>query len=257
MNNGLMRWVMSMGLVGTTILGAIAPALALTQAEIEERLAAIPVFTVTDENGSPLVARVENQLFAGVFIDPDDAEAFRQRVISGDGNFNGTAQVLPVSMDKIYNIERQRMANGQNRQPSQDDVDFVYIPAQEEVALAQELLPANQELQGVPLFAVRVVDPNRPANSNGDNRVHLTLEQQNGSGPIVPFYFSKQQAEALAQRYRETASLPANSDQVTIEVSTLELVLANWERSNQPGLQLIVLVPSEEARAAVSQDSGN
>jgi hypothetical protein len=77
------------------------------------------------------------------------------------------------------------------------------------------------------------------------------LEQENGD-PIVPFYFSKQQADALAQRYRESSELPANSNQVTIEVSTLELILANWEQSNQPGLQQIFLVPSSEALQRVN-----
>lgn len=246
MNKRLMRWVMSMGLVGSTLLSAIAPALALTPAEIEERLEAIPVFTVTDENGAPLVARVENQLFAGVFIDPNDADAFRQRVLAGNGNFNGEVQVIPVSMKEIYTIERQRMLAAQNGGASEDDVDFVYIPDQREVELAQTLLPADRELQGVPLFAVRVNDP-----ANAANSVYLTLEQENGE-PIVPFYFSKQQADALAERYRESSDLPANSNQVTIEVSTLELILANWERSNQPGLQQIFLVPSSEALQRVN-----
>lgn len=242
MKKGLTRWLMSIGLAGTTLLGTMIPALALTQAEIEERLDAIPVFTVTDANGAPLVARVEDQLFAGIFINPSDADAFRQRVMTQNAELNNSVQVIPVSMREIYRIERERAAQAQSS-PSEENIDFVYIPEQQQLDLAQSLLPAGQEIQGVPLFAVRVSDPSQPGSNNS---VYLTLQQEDGS-PVVPFYFSKQQADALAQRYRESTSLPANSNAVTIEVSTLEVILANWEQSDQPGLQQIFLVPSPAA----------
>lgn len=240
MKKGLTRWLMSIGLASTTLIGTMFPALALTQAEIEERLESIPVFTVTDANGAPLVARVEDQLFAGIFINPTDADAFRQRVMTQNADLNNNVQVIPVSMREIYRIERERAAQ---RNAAEENIDFVYIPEQQQLELAQSLLPPDQEIQGVPLFAVRVSDSSQPGSNNS---VYLTLQQEDGS-PVVPFYFSKQQADALAQRYRESTALPANSNAVTIEVSTLEVILANWEQSNQPGLQQIFLVPSPAA----------
>lgn len=242
MKKGLTRWLMSIGLAGTTLLGTMIPALALTQAEIEERLEAIPVFTVTDANGAPLVARVEDQLFAGIFINPSDADAFRQRVMTQNAELNNSVQVIPVSMREIYRIERERAAQTQQN-ASEDNIDFVYIPEPQQLDLAQSLLPAGQEIQGVPLFAVRVSDPNQRGRNN---TVYLTLQQEDGT-PVVPFYFSKQQADALAQRYRESNPSPGNSTLVTIEVSTLEIILANWEQSDQPGLEQIFLVPSPAA----------
>lgn len=242
MKKGLTRWLMSIGLAGTTLLGTMIPALALTQAEIEERLEAIPVFTVTDANGAPLVARVEDQLFAGIFINPSDADAFRQRVMTQNAELSNSVQVIPVSMREIYSIERERAAQAQQN-ASEDNIDFVYIPEPEQLDLAQSLLPAGQEIQGVPLFAVRVSDPNQRGRNN---TVYLTLQQEDGT-PVVPFYFSKQQADALAQRYRESNPSRGNSTLVTIEVSTLEIILANWEQSDQPGLEQIFLVPSPAA----------
>jgi len=248
MKKGLTRWLMSIGLAGTTLFGTMIPALALTEAEIEERLEAIPVFTVTDANGAPLVARVEDQLFAGIFINPTDADAFRQRVMSQNAELNNSVQVIPVSMREIYRIEREAA----QRNASEENIDFVYIPEQQQLELAQSLLPADQEIQGVPLFAVRVSDSSQPGSNNS---VYLTLQQEDGS-PVVPFYFSKQQADALAQRYRESTSLPANSNAVTIEVSTLEVILANWEQSDQPGLQQIFLVPSPAAIQRATAGNG-
>jgi nickel transport protein len=71
----LVRWGTTIGLIGSTIATSLfaggLSALALTQQQIVEKLSSVPVFTITDAEGSPLVASPstgeEEGAVAGVF----------------------------------------------------------------------------------------------------------------------------------------------------------------------------------------------
>ena len=58
----LVRWSATLGLVGSTLLGSVftgnLQALALPEEQVVKTLQPIPVFTVTDAQGAPLVASV-------------------------------------------------------------------------------------------------------------------------------------------------------------------------------------------------------
>ncbi|MGL5808235.1 MAG: Tic22 family protein, partial [Xenococcaceae cyanobacterium] len=75
------RFGATLGLVGSTFLGAWGSldlkALALPQEQILQKLKPVPVFTITDQQGAPLVASGENNAkVAGVFISQQDAQNF-------------------------------------------------------------------------------------------------------------------------------------------------------------------------------------
>jgi hypothetical protein len=87
----LVRWSATLGLVGSALLGSFCTdnlqALALTEDQVVQKLQSVPVFTVTDAQGSPLVASIpkgqnQNQTtaVAGVFISQKDAQAFVERL---------------------------------------------------------------------------------------------------------------------------------------------------------------------------------
>lgn len=84
----ILSWGAALGVAGSTIIGSSIigtnPALALPQEQILEKLGPVPVFTITDDKGAPLVASVPNKPkeggVAGVFINRQDAEAFVDRL---------------------------------------------------------------------------------------------------------------------------------------------------------------------------------
>ncbi|MGB3204705.1 MAG: Tic22 family protein, partial [Crinalium sp.] len=79
------RWGATLGLVGTTLLSTSflgnLQALALPAEQVIQKLQTIPVFTVTDAKGAPLVRSIKNAQnkdvsVAGIFISQRDAQGF-------------------------------------------------------------------------------------------------------------------------------------------------------------------------------------
>ena len=105
----LIRWGKTAGLIGGAVACSLLTggleALALTQEQIIEKLAAVPVFTITDAQGSPLVASPQNGegqgAVAGVFLSQEDAQSFLNRVTQQDPEVAGNVQVTPVSLVQV------------------------------------------------------------------------------------------------------------------------------------------------------------
>ena len=77
----LLRLGTTLGLIGTTALGtwlgATVQALALPTEDVVQILQGVPVFTIVDGQGAPLVAVGENdQKVTGVFISQKEANSF-------------------------------------------------------------------------------------------------------------------------------------------------------------------------------------
>ncbi|HEY9817092.1 MAG TPA: Tic22 family protein, partial [Candidatus Obscuribacterales bacterium] len=164
----LMRWSTALGIVAGSLAGAVLtgtmPALALTEEQVMERLRSVPVFTITDESGSPLVAAPESATesgttpgvpVAGVFISQDDAENFLNNLQSQNPDLASNVQVVPVSLAEVYQLavtSRQESAG----------VEFVFVPMVAEVESAVDILRTQgqdvNEFEGVPLFIARSLE---------------------------------------------------------------------------------------------------
>jgi hypothetical protein len=242
----LIRGLSTIGLLTGMVLSAAIPAIALEAAEIESRLREVLVFTVTDSGGSPLVARVEGQSYAGVFIDPQDAEAFMARVASGKQELASQIKVTPVTLDEIYNLDRN-----QNASSGEEAIDFVYVPSSTDLQVARQLInDAENNFQGVPLFAVKIQN----TGEGGNESTYLTLPRRtrNAAGEevsenIVPFFFSQAEAQRLAQQYDNAQTEQGGTGVAQLEVHSLEVLLQNWEQRDEDALRYIWLVPSSEA----------
>lgn len=237
------RWSATLGLVGTTLLGSLfggnLRAQALTEQQVIEKLQAVPVFTVTDGEGSPLVASIPNQnnqnaAVAGVFISQRDAEAFVARLKREKPELGNQVRVVPVSLAEVYQLDQQ----SQN-QPN--GLDFAYIPVQQQVQSAQQLLGQGQEFRGVPLFVAR----------GGQEGGYLTIQQQ--GQPVIPFFFDKEQLQNLVNRFKEQQPNLASS--VQIQVVPLEGIINTLETQDNPQLQQILLIPSQESLEFLRQSS--
>lgn len=226
----LARWSATLGLAGAALLGTVfgteLPVWALTEEEIQERLQGVPVFTLTDAQGSPLVATVEDDSVAGAFISREDAEAFLNNLKQQDPNIGDQVRVVPVSLHDVYQFNND--STEQN-----ETVVFAYVPMEEQVEQAQSLLlednpGANVEnFQGVPLFIPR----------SAENEGYLTIEVEGER--FVPFFFEE---EHLKQ---QVGDIP-----VDIEVVTLEGIIQAFQAGDSEAeefLKQILLVPSRES----------
>ena len=223
----------ALSLVGTAILtagfGSNLKAWALPTEQILQKLNPVPVFTVADEQGAPLVASGEdNAKVAGVFISQQDAISFVDRLQTQNPELASKVKVVPVSLGEVYQLD-------QANQNQENALNFAYVPEQEEVDSAKNVLSQSgkQYQGGVPLFVAR----------GGADDGYLTIEKD--SQQVIPFFFEKQQLENMVTKFK--AQKPELAETVNIEVIPLEGVIDTLQTSNDEMLNKIVLVPSSES----------
>lgn len=229
----LIRWSITLGVAGATFLswGAIENliAIALPEAEILEKLEPVPVFTIADEQGAPLVASGEDEAkVAGVFISQTDANQFVNQLKTENPELAEKVRVVPVSLGEVYKL-------AQSAESEENALNFAYVPEEEAVASAKTIGEQNKQPYqgGVPLFVAR----------GGEGKGYLTIERN--SKQVIPFFFDKTQLEAMVNRYKEQE--PEIADNIEIEVHPLEGVVETLETGSDEILEKIVLVPSTES----------
>jgi hypothetical protein len=223
----------TLGLIGTTIfglgLGQNFKAWALPTDQIVEKLNPVPVFTVADEQGAPLVASGEdNAKVAGVFISQTDANNFVSRLQQQNPDLASKVKVVPVSLGEVYRLD-------QNNQNQADSLNFTYVPSQSEVESAKTILSQDgkQYQGGVPLFVAK----------GGQDNGYLTIEKD--AQQVIPFFFEKKQLESVVEKFKQQK--PELADTVNIEVVLLEGVIDTLQKSDDAMLNKIVLVPTTES----------
>ncbi len=229
----LIRWSATMGLLGAVVTAGLGQlkALALPTEQIMQKLNPVPVFTITDEKGTPLVAsrnEDQNSQFAGVFISQQDAKNFVTRLQDQNPDLASKVKVVPVPLGKVYELEQKNQSEGNN-------LNFTYVPNEEAVNSAKAILDQNgqQYKGGVPLFVAK----------GGDDQGFLTIEKD--SQQVIPFFFEKQQLDNMVNKFKEQQPNLANS--VNVEVVLLEVVIETLQNSEDQTLNKIVLVPSNES----------
>ena len=196
----------------------------------------IPVFTIADEEGAPLVATGEDEeKTAGVFISQEDANEFVVQLRERNPELADRVRVIPVSLGEVYELD---VAEGE-----EDELNFAFVPEAEAVEKATSILTANGEeyMGGTPLFVAQ----------NGEG--YLTVEQ-NGQ-QIIPFFFDLDQLEELTARFE--AEQPELASSLTIEVVPLEGVIETLATSDDELLEKIVLIPTEESIAFLETDDSS
>ena len=193
------------------------------------KLDPIPVFTIADANGAPLVAdRDDGEKTAGVFISQDEAERFLVRLQEKNSELVGKVRVIPVSLGEIYKLSETAEVEG-------NGLDFAYIPEEDAVSSAKTISDANLNPYqgGTPLFVAK----------GGENNGYLTIEK-NGR-QVIPFFFDLKQLEELTAKFAEQK--PELVNNLTIDVVPLEGIIETLATSDDPLLDKIVLVPTEES----------
>ncbi|AFZ53547.1 Tic22 family protein [Cyanobacterium aponinum UTEX 3222] len=225
----LLNKIKKLTVIGATVascwLTQTTRILALPQEVILEKLKPIPVFTIADSQGAPLIASTEdNNRVAGVFISEKDANSFVERLKQDNPDLGKQVQVVPVSLAEVYQLSEK---NSQQ----QDGVQFAYVPSSQQIEQAQQL--NNQYQGGVPLFVAKA----------GEDQGYLTIKQNDQE--VIPFFFEKQQVQQLVENFKKAQPDLANS--VQIEVVILEGMLDAMKQGDDEMLTRIVLWPSKES----------
>lgn len=224
----LIRWTASLGILGSLLLASGA-AIALPEEEVLKKLDPVPVFTIADEQGAPLVASGDDEAkVAGVFISQEDANEFVNQLKDKNPELAEKVKVVPVSLGEVYKL-------AEAAQTEENALNFAYVPQEEAVASAKTIGEANQQPYqgGVPLFVAK----------GGEDKGYLTIEKD--SQQVIPFFFDKQQLEQMVSKFKEQK--PDVAASVDIEVVPLEGVIETLETSEDKMLEKIVLVPTEES----------
>jgi len=243
------RWGATLGIAGSAIIGSSLigsmQALALPQDQIVKKLGPVPVFTITDNKGAPLVASVPNRQnqqgaaanrqsqvsVAGVFISQRDAQAFVEKLKKENPELAKTVRVVPVSLGEVYKLD-------QANQGKPSSLDVAYVPSQQQVNAALDLLRqsgqknANQ-FNGTPLFVARA----------GKENGYLTIKQADQQ--VIPFFFNKDELQSMLDRFKKQQ--PNMASTVKIQVVNLEGVLQTLKTRDDKQLNQIMLVPSQES----------
>ncbi len=214
---------------------------ALTEAEVLERLKVIPVFTITDASGTPLLGSVPNQptgenkpnqvlLF---FLNPDDAQATLNQIKKNNPNLGSKARIVTRSMNDAYEVIKK----------NQDKklVAFQIVPTKASVESARTLLASQGQstakLPNVPIFFAM----------DGKNQALLTIEKDGKK--FVPFFFDQKDLQSLIDRAKQQQ--PELAGTTKIQVTSLFQVLDSMvtTKDNKPAAdtEFFTFVPSSAA----------
>jgi len=222
-------------------------ALALSNTQIDEKLRPVPVFTITDAAGAPLIASVPkqdegqsgNDSVAGIFISQQDAQAFVEQLKTRNPQLAASVRVIPVSLGEIYQLS-------QANKGKPDEVKFAFVPAPQQVQSAKTVLQQTgqqvNEYSGVPLFFAR----------GGAENGYLTI--QRNKQEVIPLFFNKEELQEVVEGFKQQQ--PNLSATIKIEVVNLESVLEALRTGNDPFLNQLILVPPRESLDFVREVSG-
>jgi hypothetical protein len=226
--NSFIRWGLVGGAVLTTLVGQTLKVLALPTEEVVKLLQGVPVFTIADAQGAPLVAIDNNKKVTGIFVSQQEAQKFFQQLKKDKPDIASKVTVQPVSLGEVYKLA---IANAGKA----DALNFAYVPVPTEVAIATKLLTAaGQKYQGgVPLYVAR----------GGKEQGYLTIQQNNEQ--IIPFFFEQKQIQDMVDRFKKEK--PELASTIKIDVIALENVMGTLQSSDDKMLKSIRLVPTEES----------
>lgn len=247
----LVRWSATAGLVGSMLLGTVVTGasrvLAIPQDQILQKLRPVPVFTIANAQGAPLVASPpkgeKGQAVAGVFISRADAQAFLDGLKTKNPELAKGVQVVPISLAEVYKLN-------QDGKGKPESLGFAYVPSQIQVSTAVDLLKkSGQEVKqfaGTPLFVAR----------GGKERGYLTIQQGNTS--VIPMFFKKEDLQGLLDQFKQQQ--PAQAATIEVQVLALEGLMQVLQTKDDPQLNQIVLIPPRDSmefvRSQLQQQQG-
>lgn len=239
--------LVTVGSLAGATLAAPAVVLALTEAEIVQKLEPIPVFLILNSEGIPLSASAstgdDEVKIPTIFVDLATAQTYLDEAREADSS----AQINITSLGSLY-----AQVNGEDGSPP----PLFYFPSD---AARQQAIAINPDYQGgVPVFyAVR---RERLTNEAGETIVISTLIRiRDDNGQLQwPVFFSPADLQVMIDRFTEQN--PEQASQVAVEVLPLAGLIAAMGDNNDTDLQeqlgQLRLFPSSEVVRTIQSQAG-
>lgn len=220
---------------------------ALTEAQVLERLNGIPIFTITDDKGAPLLGSSTQKGAAKApqvllfFLNPSDAESTLSQIKKSNPSVGSKARIVIRSMNDAYDVIKKNK--------DKKDIAFQIVPAKESVDSARTILTSQgkpaDKLPNVPVFF---------AIGGKDKEQGLLTVEQNGK-QMVPFFFDRKDLEKLIdnakQKQPDVASV--TKIQVTSIFQVLDSMVTTKDSKPNPDTERFTFVPSVTAMTYVAQ----
>jgi nickel transport protein len=216
---------MVFGLVSSSVLMGTA-AQAIPTAQILKKLQDLPVFTLTDKTGSPLIeSDATKKTYTNAYLSPKDAQAALQKMQQRKPELVKQLQIRPVSLGEMYKLKASKK------------VDVLFVPNQSQVKAARDLNQNSsttlEKFEGVPLFLGLA----------GQQPGYLTINQNKKQ--IIPLFFDREQLEPYLEAFKKNN--PMLADTAGIQVLSLEKFMDALRSNNNPLYEKVTLMPSAEA----------
>ena len=194
----------------------------LTPAQIEVLLKGVPVFSLTDAGGQPIVSKVPDATkgVTAIFMSPGTAGAALAQIKTKNAELATKLKINPVSLWDIYKLATS--------ETSPFLIQFVADPA--ELDAAKPLLKEGRTVR-VPLFV---------AKNKKDNGL-LTINQKGSEA--IPMFLSKKDLDTVLRKFGK----PELLNEITTDVVDLEQLLGSLTRIKDPSIAKTTLVPPTES----------
>jgi Tic22-like family len=230
--------------IASAIIAIPQVAYALTEAQALERLNGIPVFTITDDKGNPLLGSLPNKpanaaaqpdqllLF---FLNPDDAKGMLTRIKQSNPDVGSKARIIIRSMNDAYQVIKQNETNKK--------VAFQIVPSKSSIDSARTILTSQgkpaEQLPSVPVFFA--------TGGKDKDQGLLTLEQEGKQ--YVPFFFDQKDLQTLIDRaQKQQPDLAKNTKvQVTSLFQVLDSMVGKKDAKPASESERFTFVPSRTA----------
>lgn len=194
----------------------------LTSAQIEVLLKAVPVFSLTDAGGQPIVSKVPDAAkgVTAIFISPSTAAAALAQIKTKNAELATKLKINAVSLWDIYKLAIS--------DTSPFLIQFVADPA--ELDAAKPLTKEGRTVR-VPLFV---------AKNKKDNGL-LTINQKGMEA--IPMFLSKKDLDSVLKKFAK----PELLTEIATDVVDLEQLLGSLTRIKDPSIAKTTLVPPTES----------
>ena len=228
---------------------------ALTEVQVLERLGSIPIFTITDDKGSPLLGSVPQQpntkpddsqvLF--FFLGPDEAQSMLDQVQKSNPEVGKKAQIIVRSMSDALQLIRQN---------KDKKVVFQFRPAKASVDSTRTILTA----QGVAADKIQI--PVVPVffaiggAANNQGLLTMSIDQNGKKEQVVPFFLDKSDLQNLLDR--ASKDQPEITKVTKIQVTSLFDVMGSMvSKDNKPNPEVdsFQFVPSRTSFEYILKNS--
>lgn len=237
-------WFAASGVVLGSVLSISGAALALSEAEIAQRLSGVPVFMIAradgdvpgrclnPANGKPIGCDSPDKVVVTIaFMDQQEAQAALSKLQeSSPEQVSGWKIIAPT----LQEVREKTQSARQKGEP----MVISFRPAQSQLNAAMRILrqqnPQTTRFQGVPLFFA--VAPN----GNSGQSTFLSAQLANQNQPVIPFFFSRADLE------KKLNENPALAAKYQIRVMAFEQLIQLWQnpQAKEPWLERVQLFPA-------------